>query len=174
MERDTALGAFIRSQRKRKGLTVGKAVDLAGVSRKYWTALEAGANVTIGILRKAAAVLDLTSIPIGAGVSINRTEAIIDAGTFLGLVESLAARLQDSDAVIDQMRDVILAAMTNADPLFDTESVKALFDAHPDLNADQSERLARVAHRLSKDSRQPQPAIEPPAIPAVEKKRRKA
>jgi transcriptional regulator with XRE-family HTH domain len=174
MDRDTTLGAFIRNQRKRKGLTIGKAADMAQVSWRYWKAMEDGANVTIGILRKAAAVLDLTSIPIGAGVSINRTEATIDAGTLLGLVESIAARLEDSELVLDQLRDLALAAWIKADPLLETEAVKALFAAHPLLSEEQSERIARVAHRLSKDSRQPQPAIEATAAPAVEKKRRKA
>ena len=174
MERDTTLGLFIRAERLRKGLTIASAAALAGVSRKYWTELEGGANVTIAVLRKAAAVLDLTSIPIGQGVSINRAGAIIDAGAVLGLTESLAAKARDAELLIDQLRDLALTAMMKTDPLLETESVRNLFAGHPEPNEEEAASLARVAQRLSKDAAQPVPALEPSPVPAVVKKRRKA
>ena len=63
------LGETVRSTRIRRGLTQAKLARLAGVSRRHLAALEKGANVSISVLRKVAAVLELTEIDVG-GVSL--------------------------------------------------------------------------------------------------------
>ena len=60
------LGDTIRAQRIRKGLTQAKLARLATVSRRHLAALEKGANVSIAVLKKVAAVLDLNEINLGS------------------------------------------------------------------------------------------------------------
>src|SRR5215212_12217489 len=56
------LGETVRNARVKKGLTQAKLARLAGVSRRHLAALEKGANVSVLVLRKVAAVLDLNEI----------------------------------------------------------------------------------------------------------------
>jgi transcriptional regulator with XRE-family HTH domain len=59
------LGETVREARTKKGLTQAKLAKLAGVSRRHLAALEKGANVSINILQRVAAVLELTQIHLG-------------------------------------------------------------------------------------------------------------
>ncbi|HEX8619155.1 MAG TPA: helix-turn-helix domain-containing protein [Thermoanaerobaculia bacterium] len=59
------LGNTVREARIRKGLTQARLAKLAGVSRRHLAALEKGANVSVNILQRVAAVLELTEITIG-------------------------------------------------------------------------------------------------------------
>lgn len=59
------LGHTVREARLRKGLTQARLAKLAGVSRRHLAALEKGANVSVSILQRVAAVLELTEIPLG-------------------------------------------------------------------------------------------------------------
>ena len=59
------LGKTVREARIRKRLTQAKLAKLAGVSRRHLAALEKGANVSVNILQRVAAVLELTEITIG-------------------------------------------------------------------------------------------------------------
>lgn len=59
------LGDTVREARIRKGLTQAKLAKLADVSRRHLAALEKGANVSVNILQRVAAVLDLTEIHLG-------------------------------------------------------------------------------------------------------------
>lgn len=59
------LGDTVREARIKKGLTQAKLAKLAGVSRRHLAALEKGANVSVNILQRVAAVLDLTQIHLG-------------------------------------------------------------------------------------------------------------
>jgi transcriptional regulator with XRE-family HTH domain len=59
------LGDTVREARIRKNLTQARLAKLAGVSRRHLAALEKGANVSVGILQRVAAVLDLTEIHLG-------------------------------------------------------------------------------------------------------------
>lgn len=59
------LGKTVREARIRKGLTQARLAKLAGVSRRHLAALEKGANVSINILQRVAAVLELTEIALG-------------------------------------------------------------------------------------------------------------
>jgi len=67
------LGDTVREARIRKGLTQARLAKLAGVSRRHLAALEKGANVSVNILQRVAAVLELTEIPIG-DLSFRSTE----------------------------------------------------------------------------------------------------
>ncbi len=68
------LGETIREYRIRKGLTQARLAKMAGVSRRHLAALEKGANVSVSILQRVAAVLELTEISLG-GVSLKSPEA---------------------------------------------------------------------------------------------------
>ena len=59
------LGDTVREARIKKGLTQARLAKLAGVSRRHLAALEKGANVSVNILQRVAAVLDLTEIHLG-------------------------------------------------------------------------------------------------------------
>ena len=59
------LGDTVREARIRKNLTQARLAKLAGVSRRHLAALEKGANVSVSILQRVAAVLELTEIQIG-------------------------------------------------------------------------------------------------------------
>jgi transcriptional regulator with XRE-family HTH domain len=63
------LGELVRETRLKRGLTQAKLARLAGVSRRHLAALEKGANVSVLVLKKVAAVLDLHEIDLG-GLSI--------------------------------------------------------------------------------------------------------
>src|SRR5260370_22734943 len=78
------LGETVRSTRIRRGLTQAKLARLAGVSRRHLAALEKGANVSVNVLRKVAAVLDLTEIDLG-GISI-RTRPDAESGVNVPLL----------------------------------------------------------------------------------------
>lgn len=64
------LGETVRESRIRKGLTQARLARMAGVSRRHLAALEKGANVSILVLRKVAAVLELNEIQLGGGLSV--------------------------------------------------------------------------------------------------------
>jgi len=68
------LGETIREARIRKGLTQARLAKMAGVSRRHLAALEKGANVSVSILQRVAAVLELTEISLG-GVSLKSPDA---------------------------------------------------------------------------------------------------
>jgi transcriptional regulator with XRE-family HTH domain len=59
------LGDVVRETRIKRGLTQARLARLAGVSRRHLAALEKGANVSVAVLRKVAAVLDLQEIQLG-------------------------------------------------------------------------------------------------------------
>src|ERR1041385_3354955 len=64
------LGETVREARIRKGLTQARLARMAGVSRRHLAALEKGANVSISVLKKVAAVLELNEIQLGGGLSV--------------------------------------------------------------------------------------------------------
>jgi len=59
------LGEIVRSTRIKRGLTQARLARLADVSRRHLAALEKGANVSINVLQKVAAVLELDEINLG-------------------------------------------------------------------------------------------------------------
>src|ERR1700682_4014504 len=69
------LGETVRSTRIRRGLTQAKLARLASVSRRHLAALEKGANVSVNVLLKVAAVLELTEIDLGGTSTRPRADA---------------------------------------------------------------------------------------------------
>ena len=67
------LGQSVREARLKKGFTQARLAKMAGVSRRHLAALEKGANVSVSILQRVAAVLELTEIPLG-DISLKRGE----------------------------------------------------------------------------------------------------
>jgi len=72
------LGQSVREARLKKGFTQARLAKMAGVSRRHLAALEKGANVSINILQRVAAVLELTEIQLG-DVSLKRGEKDVSA-----------------------------------------------------------------------------------------------
>jgi transcriptional regulator with XRE-family HTH domain len=70
---DGTLGAKIREERVRRGLTIVKLARKAGVSRRHLSALEAGGNVSVILLVRIAAVLQLESLPAGRELRLQMT-----------------------------------------------------------------------------------------------------
>jgi len=101
------LGETVREARIRKGLTQAKLARLAGVSRRHLAALEKGANVSIAVLRKVAAVLELVEIQLGdlalrsgdagkAGVNVPLlTDTIREARVEAMRAQAILARAED-------------------------------------------------------------------------------
>ncbi|HKS23244.1 MAG TPA: helix-turn-helix domain-containing protein [Thermoanaerobaculia bacterium] len=82
------LGQIIRAARIKKGLTQARLARLAGVSRRHLAALEKGANVSVLVLKKVAAVLELTAIDLG-DVTLNVTRPSAPAINLPLLAETL-------------------------------------------------------------------------------------
>lgn len=59
------LGDTVKEARRLKGFTQVRLAEVAGVSRRHLAALEKGANVSIDILQRVAAALELKEIPLG-------------------------------------------------------------------------------------------------------------
>jgi transcriptional regulator with XRE-family HTH domain len=59
------LGNTVREARIRKQLTQDRLAKAAGVSRRHLASLEKGANVSVSVLQRVAAVLELTEIQLG-------------------------------------------------------------------------------------------------------------
>jgi transcriptional regulator with XRE-family HTH domain len=100
------LGQIIRAARIKQGLTQARLARLAGVSRRHLAALEKGANVSVLVLKKVAAVLELTEIDLGevtlkttrpAAAAINMpllAETIHEAHTEALKAQALLARAE--------------------------------------------------------------------------------
>src|SRR5438067_8664032 len=82
------LGDFVRETRIKKGLTQARLARLAGVSRRHLAALEKGANVSVLVLKKVAAVLELTEIDLG-DVTLKTTRPAASAINMPLLAETL-------------------------------------------------------------------------------------
>jgi transcriptional regulator with XRE-family HTH domain len=98
------LGETVREARIRKNLTQARLAKLAGVSRRHLAALEKGANVSINILQRVAAVLELAEIQIGdlslraaddRGVNVALlTDTIREARTEADRAQAILARAE--------------------------------------------------------------------------------
>lgn len=60
------VGAAIRARREEKGFTQAKLARSADVSRRHVAAVESGANVTLTILVRLSAALDLRDLTVGS------------------------------------------------------------------------------------------------------------
>lgn len=101
------LGDVVRETRIKQGLTQAKLARLAGVSRRHLAALEKGANVSVLVLKKVAAVLDLTHIQLG-GLELS-ANAPVSNGVNVAIVAD-AIREARSDA---RRTEAVLARAEN-------------------------------------------------------------
>jgi transcriptional regulator with XRE-family HTH domain len=112
------LGDTIREARIRKGLTQARLASLAGVSRRHLAALEKGANVSVSILQRVAAVLEVTEIDLGDlhvrakddGRGINMpllTDAIREARTDAERAQATLARAESLLSARDAGTNVV-------------------------------------------------------------------
>src|SRR5436190_2716195 len=120
------LGQTIRAARIKKGLTQARLARLAGVSRRHLAALEKGANVSVLVLKKVAAVLELTEIDLG-DVTLRTTRPPAPAINMPLLAETV------HEAHNEAMRTQALLA--RAEALFGEEKKLGLIAHFPKLAA---------------------------------------
>jgi transcriptional regulator with XRE-family HTH domain len=89
------LGDVVRETRIKKGLTQAKLARLAGVSRRHLAALEKGANVSVAVLKKVAAVLDLQEIQLGE-LSLRSTKVGDDTLNIAVIADAIREARADS------------------------------------------------------------------------------
>lgn len=125
------LAETIKSARRRKGLSQEKLAKLAGLSRQHISAIERGANVSIEVVQRIAAVLELETIP-------------------LGLTSLKVRSTMDSSEREDQVRRAIRSA---ANALADAERLfEAVDRGSPPLLAPNSEIDRAKSDKLSAES----------------------
>jgi transcriptional regulator with XRE-family HTH domain len=103
------LGDTVREARIRKGLTQARLAKLADVSRRHLAALEKGANVSINILQRVAAVLDLTEIHLG-DLSLHASETQRSAVNVPLLTEQIREARADAErtqAILARAEDLL-------------------------------------------------------------------
>jgi transcriptional regulator with XRE-family HTH domain len=106
------LGDVVRETRIKKGLTQAKLARMAGVSRRHLAALEKGANVSVAVLKKVAAVLDLQEIQLGE-LSLRTTisgEESANTAHIALLADAIREARKDAErtqAVLDRAEDLI-------------------------------------------------------------------
>jgi transcriptional regulator with XRE-family HTH domain len=120
------LGQIIRAARIKKGLTQARLARLAGVSRRHLAALEKGANVSVLVLKKVAAVLELTEIDLG-DVTLKTTRPAASAINMPLLAETI------HEAHTEALRTQALLA--KAEGLFGEEKKLAVIAHFPTLAA---------------------------------------
>ena len=102
------LGQSVREARLKKGLTQARLAKMAGVSRRHLAALEKGANVSIGILQRVAAVLELKEIPIGE-ISLRRNESehALNVPLLMDTIRQARAETERSQAILAQAEGIL-------------------------------------------------------------------
>ena len=163
------LGQIIRAARIKKGLTQARLARLAGVSRRHLAALEKGANVSVLVLKKVAAVLELTEIDLG-DVTLKTNRPAASAINMPLLAETI------HEAHAEALRTQALLA--KAEGLFGEEKKLAVMAHFPTLAARvldvTSRRGGAVADHdvnvaqlpISAELEQGQPIRDTPAAPS--------
>lgn len=106
------LGDVVRDSRIKKGLTQAHLARLAGVSRRHLAALEKGANVSVAVLKKVAAVLDLKEIQLG-DLSLKATTSGIESAktaNYALLADAIREARADAErtqAILNRAEDLI-------------------------------------------------------------------
>jgi transcriptional regulator with XRE-family HTH domain len=102
------LGESVREARLKKGLTQARLAKMAGVSRRHLAALEKGANVSIGILQRVAAVLELKEIPIGE-ISLRRndSEHALNVPLLTDTIRQARAEAERAQAILAQAEGIL-------------------------------------------------------------------
>lgn len=106
------LGDVVKETRIKKGLTQASLARLAGVSRRHLAALEKGANVSVAVLKKVAAVLDLQEIQLG-DLSLKATSGgkegakTANIALLADAIREARADAERAQAVLDRAEDLI-------------------------------------------------------------------
>jgi len=102
------LGQSVREARLKKGLTQARLAKMAGVSRRHLAALEKGANVSIGILQRVAAVLELREIPIGdLSLRRNESEHTLNVPLLTDTIRQARAEAERAQAILAQAEGIL-------------------------------------------------------------------
>lgn len=110
------LGESIKEARIRKGLTQARLAKMAGVSRRHLAALEKGANVSVGILQRVAAVLELTEIPLG-GVALKSPDVpAVNVPLLTDAIREARADAERANAVLARAEGLLGGAAAGITP----------------------------------------------------------
>ena len=102
------LGETVREARIRKNLTQARLAKLAGVSRRHLAALEKGANVSVGILQRVAAVLELAEIQIGdLSLRSNEAERGINMPLLTDTIREARAEAERAQAILARAENLL-------------------------------------------------------------------
>src|SRR4051794_31519521 len=102
------LGETVRESRIRKGLTQARLARLAGVSRRHLAALEKEANVSILVLRKVAAVLELNEIQLGGGLSVRAgSDAMVNVPLLTDTLREARIGAVRAETMIDRAESLL-------------------------------------------------------------------
>jgi len=109
------LGETVRESRIRKGLTQARLARMAGVSRRHLAALEKGANVSILVLRKVAAVLELTEIQLGGGLSVRAgSDAMVNVPLLTDTLREARIGTVRAEMMIDRAESLLAGGEPSA------------------------------------------------------------
>jgi transcriptional regulator with XRE-family HTH domain len=102
------LGQSVREARLKKGLTQARLAKMAGVSRRHLAALEKGANVSVGILQRVAAVLELKEIQIGdMQLRRNESEHTLNVPLLTDTIRQARAEAGRAQAILAQAEGIL-------------------------------------------------------------------
>lgn len=102
------LGDTVREARIRKGLTQARLAKLAEVSRRHLAALEKGANVSVNILQRVAAVLELTEIQIGdLSLRSSDKERSVNVALLTDTIREARAEAERAQAILSRAEDLL-------------------------------------------------------------------
>ena len=101
------LGQTIREARLRKGLTQDRLARMAGVSRRHLAALEKGANVSVSILQRVAAVLELTEIHLGTLAVRPADLSKVNLPLLTDAIREARADAERANAVLARAQDLL-------------------------------------------------------------------
>jgi transcriptional regulator with XRE-family HTH domain len=102
------LGQSVREARLKKGLTQARLAKMAGVSRRHLAALEKGANISIGILQRVAAVLELKEISIGdLSLRRNESEHTLNVPLLTDTIRQARAEAERAQAILAKAEGIL-------------------------------------------------------------------
>src|SRR5687767_991478 len=108
------LGDTVREARIRKGLTQARLAKLAGVSRRHLAALEKGANISVSILQRVAAVLELEEIQLGQ-LSLRAAEKpALNVPLLTDTIREIRADAERANAKLARVEGILGGASSNA------------------------------------------------------------
>jgi transcriptional regulator with XRE-family HTH domain len=98
-----ALGAQLKAARMAKGLSVVQLSKTSGVSRRHIGLAEGGSNITLNILQKLLAALDMTEVSLGK-VNVSAIGDGLNPATLLVIAGEMSAVIRRLSAAVDALR----------------------------------------------------------------------